>query len=160
MDSQSQQSLAQLVRDERIASLGTLFHGAPLVSLVLFAAAADGSAIDVHVSRLAQHTQGLLDSARVGIMIAEPDRESRNPQTLARLSIQGEAGSLPTNHPDYEAARDLYLSKFPAATVNFQLGDFLMVRIRPHSARLVTGFGRIFDLKADELKSILSALIP
>ncbi len=80
MDSQSQRSLAQLVRDERIASLGTLFHGAPLVSLVLFSAADDGSAIDVHVSRLAQHTQGLLESARVGLMIAEPDRESRNPR--------------------------------------------------------------------------------
>ena len=59
--------------------LGTLFHGVPLVSLVLFSAADDGSAIDIHVSRLAQHTQGLLESGRVGLMIAEPDRDSRNP---------------------------------------------------------------------------------
>jgi heme iron utilization protein len=156
MDSQSQQLLARLVREERIASLGTLFHGAPLVSLVLFSADADGSAIDIHVSRLAQHTQGLLESGQVGLMIAEPDRDSRNPQTLARLSIQGEARPIPTSGPEYDAARDLYLSKFPTAALNFELGDFLLVRIRPHSARLVTGFGRIFDLNADDLERILS----
>ncbi len=156
MDSESQRSLARLVRDERIASLGTLFQGTPLVSLVLFSAAADGSAIDIHVSRLAQHTQGLLESARVGVMIAEPDRDSRNPQTLARLSIQGEARPMPTDAPDYDAARTSYLDKVPTAALNFQLGDFLLVRIRPHSARLVTGFGRIFDLKADDLKRILT----
>ena len=52
MDIQSQQSLARLVRDERIAALGTLFHGAPLVSLVLFSAADDLSAIHIHVSWL------------------------------------------------------------------------------------------------------------
>ena len=31
MDSQSQQSLARLVQNERIASLGTLFHGADVM---------------------------------------------------------------------------------------------------------------------------------
>ncbi|MBV8127576.1 MAG: pyridoxamine 5'-phosphate oxidase family protein [Planctomycetaceae bacterium] len=160
MDSQSQQSLARLVRDERIAALGTLFHGAPLVSLVLFSAAADLSAIHIHVSRLAQHTQGLLESGRVGLMIAEPDRDSRNPLTLARLSIQGDAKPLPAGDPEYDAARASYLSKFPTAALNFQLGDFLLVRIQPHSARLVTGFGRIFDLKPDDLKSILTATNP
>ncbi len=155
MDPQSRQSLTQLVREQRTASLGTLFHGAPLVSMVLFSAAEDLSAIDIHVSRLAQHTQGLLESPRVGVMIAEPDRDSRNPQTLARLSIQGEAHPIPTSDPEYDEARSLYLSKFPTAALNFQLGDFLLVRIRPHSARLVTGFGRIFDLKPYDLEKAL-----
>jgi putative heme iron utilization protein len=156
MDSQSRQSLARLLRDERIASLGTLFHGAPLVSMVLFSAAADGSAIDMHVSRLAQHTQGLLESGRVGLMIAEPDRDSRNPQTLARLSIQGEARPTPNDDPEFDDAKALYLEKFPTTALNFQLGDFLLVRILPHSARLVTGFGRIFDLKAVDLQTLLT----
>ncbi len=156
MDPQSQQSLARLVRDERTAALGTLFHGAPLVSMVLFSATEDLSAIDIHVSRLAQHTQGLLESSRVGIMIAEPDRASRNPQTLARLSMQGEAQPIPASDPEYDSARSMYLGKFPTAALNFQLGDFLLVRIRPHSARLVTGFGRIFDLSAADLRKALT----
>jgi hypothetical protein len=45
------------------------------------------------------------------------------------------------------------LHTFSNAALNFQLGDFLLVRIRPHSARLVTGFGRIFDLSSDDLAS-------
>ena len=89
-----------------------------------------------------------------------PSLNSRNPQTLARLSIQGEARPIPTGDLEHDAARDLYLSKFPTAALNYGLGDFLMVRIRPRSARLVTGFGRIFDLKADDLKRILTASIP
>src|SRR5271157_2152244 len=91
MDSQSQQSLARLVRGERIASLGTLFHGAPLVSLVLFSAAADLSAIDIHVSRLAQHTQGLLESGRVGVMMQE---RGRRPASRIRLVLRLLTGGL------------------------------------------------------------------
>ena len=89
-----------MVHGQRIAALGTSFQGTPLVSLVLFSAPPDLSGFDIHVSRLAQHTRGLLDSRRVGLMIAEPDRESRNPQTMARLSMQGEAEILPSDHPD------------------------------------------------------------
>ncbi len=160
MDPQSRQSLAQLVREQRTASLGTLFHGSPLVSMVLFSAADDLSAIDIHVSRLAQHTQGLLESAPVGLMIAEPDRDSRNPQTLARLSIQGEARPIPPSDPAYDEARSLYLGKFPTASLNFQLADFVLFRIRPHSAPLVTGFGRIFDLKAGDLQNAVGKSNP
>src|SRR4051812_3752467 len=154
VDDQSRETLARMLREQRVASLGTLFRGEPLVSMVLFSAPADASAIDIHISRLAQHTQALLEHRSVGLMIAEQDRESRNPQTLARLSLQGEATILPTDSRDYELARDGYLRKFPNAALNFQLGDFLLVRIRPHSARLVTGFGRIYDLSGEDLADL------
>jgi putative heme iron utilization protein len=153
MDEQSRMTLGRLVRDQRVAALGTIFQGAPLVSLLLFSSAPDLSAFDIHVSRLAQHTQGLLGSGRVGLMIAEQDRESRNPQTLPRLSIQGQAVPLHPDHSEFDEARSRYLAKFPAAELNFQLPDFLLVLIVPQSARLVTGFGRIFDLDAEDLKS-------
>ena len=42
-----------------------------------------------------------------------------------------------------------YLQKLSqVGALNFDLGGFFLVRIRPHSARLVTGFGKIFDLAA------------
>jgi putative heme iron utilization protein len=151
MDSQSRKVLARLLQEERVASLGTIFHGAPLVSSVLYSRVPGSSAFFIHVSRLAQHTQGLLDSGLVGLMISEPDRDSKNPQTLARLSLQGEAELLPEDHPDYAAARASYLEKHPTAAINFELGGFLLVRINPRSARLVTGFGKIFDLSADQV---------
>jgi putative heme iron utilization protein len=154
MDTQSRHALVSLASEQRVASLGTWFHGSPLVSLVLFSASPDLSAIDIHVSRLAQHTQGLLESERVGLMIAEPDRESRNPQTIARLSLQGVAEPLPAQDPRYEEAKSNYLAKYPTAALNFDLGDFLLIRITPKTARLVTGFGRIFDLNAETLREI------
>jgi putative heme iron utilization protein len=155
MDQESRETLANMLREQRVAALGTLFHGAPLVSMVLFSTLPGSPAVDIHVSRLAQHTQGLLEDARVGLMIAEPDRTTRNPQTLARLSLQGDARALARESPEYEEAVSAYLEKYPNASINFQLGDFLMVRIEPRSARLVTGFGRIFDLSAVDLKTLL-----
>jgi putative heme iron utilization protein len=155
MDKDSGEILANLLCQQRVAALGTLFHGAPLVSMVLFSVVPGSSAIDIHISRLAQHTQGLLEDARVGLMIAEPDRISRNPQTLARLSLQGDARGLARESPEYEEAMNTYLEKHPTASINFQLGDFLIVRIEPRTARLVTGFGRIFDLSAKDLKTSL-----
>jgi putative heme iron utilization protein len=90
------------------------------------------------------------------MMIAEPDHGSRNPQTLARLSIQGQAIPLVHDSADLDEARSAYLAKFPTSALNFQLGDFLLVRIHPQSARLVTGFGRIFDLTPEDLRSAAS----
>ena len=157
MDSQSRQIFVRLVKERRIAALGTLYEGAPLVSLVPFSATPNLSAIAVHVSWLAQHTKGLLEFEKVGLMIAEPDREGCNPQTLARLSIQGEAAPSAWTDPDYLNIRQSYLQKFPTAAFNFLLGDFLLVRIVPRSARLVTGFGKIFDLTPEDFAGLLTS---
>jgi putative heme iron utilization protein len=153
MDQASRRILASLASEQRVAALGTIYQGAPLVSLVPFSASPDLSAFDVHVSRLAQHTQGLLGAGRVGLMLFEPDRPTRNPQTLPRLSLQGLPMVLDPTDPGYHEARSRYLAKFPAAEISFQLPDFLLVRIVPESARLVTGFGKIFDLDAQALTS-------
>ena len=152
MDTESRQSLAQLIRAQRVAALGTLRDGAPLVSLVLYATAPDFSAFYLHVSRLAQHTQGLLRDPRVGLLIAEADAGAQDPQTLARLSLRGAAVEVGPAAGDYEAVRAAYLVKFPAAAFNFSLGDFALYRIVPDGARYVGGFGRIFDLTAEELR--------
>ncbi|WP_165230898.1 HugZ family protein [Aquisphaera insulae] len=154
MDHQAREALAHLVRSQRVASLGTLFQGVPLVTMVPYSPTPAPTTFDIHVSRLAQHTQGLLASSRVGLLIAEPDRETRNPQAIPRLSLQGEAVILSPGDSGYREARAAYLGKFPSAAMNFDLGDFLLVRITPESSRFVAGFGRIFDLAADDLDSI------
>jgi putative heme iron utilization protein len=150
MDSATRLELVELLRGRSIAALGTLHGGAPLVSMVLYAASPDLSALFVHVSRLAQHTADLLGDRRVGLLIAEPDKPSRNPLSMARVSIQGEAAPLKGGSPEYEQARAVYLAAHPTTALNFELGDFLLVRIKPTSARFVAGFGRIVDIDAEE----------
>ena len=136
--------LATLIRSQRVASLGSLYQGAPLVSLVPYAVAPNFGAFYIHISRLAQHTEAILADARVSLMIAEPDAPDANPQTLARLSLRGEAAPDP-------GAKDAYLAKFPDAAFNFTLADFTLYRITPLAARFVGGFGRIVDLSPADL---------
>jgi hypothetical protein len=65
MDDETLQLLAALIRGRRIAALGTLRQGAPFVSMVPYAPAADFSAFYLHMSRLAYHTQDILKDAQV-----------------------------------------------------------------------------------------------
>src|ERR1700704_962150 len=93
-------ALARLLRAERTAHIGTLRGGAPMVSMTLYMAAADFSAFHVHVSRLAWHTQDMLQDPRVALSVAETDDGRPDPFTLMRVSIRGEAFNLPNDHQE------------------------------------------------------------
>ena len=136
MDAQARQALARLLRTQRVAALGTLRDTAPLVSMVLYVAAADLSAVYIHVSHLAQHTQALRQDRRVSLMIVEPDSGEMDPQTLARVSICGDATETPPTAGNYEDVKSAYLAKFPRAAVTFRVGGF---RSRMGSRRALRG---------------------
>ncbi len=150
MDEEARRQLAQLVRTQRVAALGTLHDGRPLVTAVLYAAAADFSAFFIHVSRLALHTQSLRQDPRASLLIAEPDTGAKNPLALARVSIRGEASEVALSAADYEAVKQAYLTKFPEAAINFSLPDFSLYAVVPAAARYIAGFGRIHDLRPED----------
>jgi putative heme iron utilization protein len=156
MDAQARHSLTRLIRTQRIAALGTIWDTAPLVSMVLYVPAADLSAFYVHVSHLAQHTQALRQDRRVSLLIVEPDSGQTDPQLLARVSIRGEAMETPPTAGNYAEVKAAYLARFPQSAVNFGLEDFILYGIAPRNARYVAGFGRIFDLAAEDFRHIAS----
>lgn len=158
MDSGTATLLAELIRGQRIAALGTLREGAPLVSMVLYLPAADFSAFHVHVSRLAWHTQDMLGDPRVSLSIVERDDPARDPQTLARVSLLGAAQPIANDAPEFAALKAAWLERYPASAVNFTLADFSFFRIVPREARLVAGFGRIRTLAFEALR--LAAIRP
>ena len=139
-------SLRSLISKERIAHLGTLRNGAPMVSMTLYLPEHDFSAFYVHVSRLAWHTQDMTHDARVALSIAETDDRRADPFTLMRVTIRGDAARID------EGPKDAWLARFPEQAINFQLADFSFWRITPRDARFVAGFGRIHNLSAAELK--------
>lgn len=153
MNIQAQHTLVHLIRGQRTAALGTLHEGAPLVSLVLYLPNVDFSAFYLHLSRLAQHTQAILREPQVSLMIAEPDTGQQDPQTLARVSLQGVASILPPTAADYETVRAAYLQRFPTAAMTVSLGDFAFYRIEPQRGRFVAGFGQIFNLTKESLQA-------
>jgi putative heme iron utilization protein len=145
MDAESRRLLGKLIRSERIAHLGTLRDGAPMVSMTLYMAEADFSAFYVHVSRLAWHTQDMQHDARVALSISERDDGRADPFTLMRVSIRGEALQI-SGGP-----KEAWLARFPEQAINFELADFSFWKIVPRDARFVAGFGRIHNLSATDL---------
>jgi heme iron utilization protein len=140
--------LRSLLTKERVAHLGTLRAGAPMVSMTLFMPERDFSAFYVHVSRLAWHTQDMLQDPRVALSVAESDDGRADPFTLMRVTLRGEATQIK------DGPRDAWLERFPEQAINFQLADFSFWRIAPRDARFVAGFGRIHNLSANELLSL------
>ncbi|MBI1943485.1 MAG: pyridoxamine 5'-phosphate oxidase family protein, partial [Betaproteobacteria bacterium] len=124
-------AVARLLRRERIAHLATLREGAPMAGMTLYLAAQDFSAFYVHVSRLAWHTQDMMQDARVALSVAETDDGRVDPFTLMRVSIRGEAENLPSEQPELKAA---WLARFPEQKINFELADFSFWRITPRDA--------------------------
>jgi hypothetical protein len=140
--------LARLLRTERVAHLATLRGGAPMASMTLYLADEKFTAFHIHVSRLAWHTQDMLQDARVALSIAEADDGRADPFTLMRVTLRGEAMNL-TGQAD--ALKAAWLQRFPEQAINFELADFSFWRITPRDARFVAGFGRIHNLSAEAL---------
>ena len=153
VDRDAREQLVTLVRSERVAALGTLRDGAPLVSMVAYLDALELPVFYVHVSHLAWHTQDMARDGRVSLMIAARDDGRADPQTLARLSIRGDATRLPNEGPAHATLRDAFLARHPAAAIPLTLSDFHFWRITPREARFVAGFGRIHTLSAAELRA-------
>jgi putative heme iron utilization protein len=126
--------------------------------MVLYAVEADLGAFWLHLSQLAIHTRDITSDPRVGLMIAENDSGADDPQTLARLSIQGTAEAVAADNPEYDVARALYLSRFPAASSSFALGDFSLYRIVPSRGRYIGGFGEIHNVTAEHFRKAASTV--
>lgn len=152
LSSSALHTLAFLLRSTRLAALGTLREGAPFVSMVTYLAGEDLTKFYLHLSGLAVHTRALRADRRVGLLIAQTDPGIVDPQTLARVSIQGEAVGLPKGGAEFVAAQEGYLAQFPDSAQNFALADFDLYAIVPQSARFVAGFGHIFNLTLADFK--------
>ena len=151
MDEQSEQTLARLIRETRVAALGTLHEGEPNLAMVAYSFADDFSAFYIHVSRLGKHTTDMENDPRVSLLIIETDDRRPDPQTLARVSIRGMAEILPRTNPGYAQVKQSYLAHFPEAEQLFSLGDFNLWKITPKGGRFVAGFGRAFNLVPEVL---------
>jgi putative heme iron utilization protein len=109
------------------------------------------SAFYVHVSRLAWHTQDMLQDPRIALSIAETDDGRADPFTLMRVSIRGDASQLARDNPELKAR---WLERFPEQAINFELADFSFWQITPRDARFVAGFGRIHNLSVSDLGKV------
>jgi putative heme iron utilization protein len=155
MNTELSERLVQLLRQRATAALGTLRDGAPFVSMVPYAIAADGSGFVVHVSKLAAHTKDMLADTRVSLLVAEAEGGGKSALALARVSLQGTARRMPSGSPDLSGSRAAYLARFPEAAQMFDFADFSIFLIRPVSVRFVAGFGEAHSLSAETFAQLL-----
>jgi putative heme iron utilization protein len=135
----------KLLREGRSGALATLMPGSgdPYCSLVNIATAADGAPL-LLISRLAIHTKNILADARASLMIDE--RKEGDPLQGARVMLMGTA--TVSDEPD---VRRRYLDRQPEAEMFAGFADFAFYRLILKGAHLVAGFGRIVDLKPQDI---------
>ncbi len=151
MDPGELERLARLIRGQRWAGLGTVGGGSPLASMVAYAPEPGFGGFLMLLSRLSGHTRHLLETPRASLAIGEPDPGTGDPQTLIRVSVQGDVVPVPEGAPGYAQAMGVYQRRLPHSAPRFGFGDFLLFRLVPREARFVAGFGRAYTLTAEDL---------
>ncbi|MFC1748196.1 HugZ family protein [Pseudomonadota bacterium] len=146
--------LKSLICQQRWAALGTLVQGRSSVSWVAYAIARDGSLL-LHLSRLAQHTRSMLADASISLSVSETDDGQCDPQTLARVTLEGDIEVLERDDGAYSQAKKDYLERLPNAEMLFGFEDFSLFRFTPTSAHYVEGFGSTHRLPSEKLLSII-----
>lgn len=135
---------ANLAEEVRTGVLLTLRDGRPFGSHVPYVFGEHWTRAYIHVSRLALHTEHLLRDSRVGLFVSEPDLPGKNPLSLRRMNLQGEAALLNVTAPDYGKMKARYLARFPQSAMMFGFADFSLWELRLQDAHLVLGFGQAY----------------
>jgi putative heme iron utilization protein len=135
----------KLLREARSGALATLIPGSgdPYCSLVNVATTVAGTPIFL-LSNLALHTKNILSDARVSLMLDE--RKAGDPLEGARVMLMGRCSK--DENPTTSAA---YLRRHPDAEMYASFTDFSFYRMEVARAHLVAGFGRIVDLKSEDI---------
>jgi putative heme iron utilization protein len=139
-----------LLREALSGALATLMpgRGDPYCSLVNVATASDGAPL-LLVSALAIHTMNLAADPRASLMLDE--RKAGDPLEGARIMLMGEIGATTDAHD-----RARYLARHPEAGQFASFKDFGFYRMTLSRVHLVAGFGRIVDLKPQDVLTDMS----
>lgn len=135
-----------LIRTERWGALATLTGLEPSASMVAYAVADDRRSLLLLLSGLAQHTRDLLATPRASLAVSEADTHEGDPQRLQRVTIAGEARVIDRQAPEFFAAGEAYVARFPESLPRFELDDFLLFRFTPTRVRYIGGFARAATL--------------
>jgi putative heme iron utilization protein len=146
-------SLADLASDARglmrralKASVATLDPGTgyPYASLIIVANDASG-APSLLISNLARHTRNLVNDNRASILV-DGTGATGDPLQGARVTLFGLAEKT-----DDPSVRRRFLARHPEAEFYASFPDFSVWRLKVEGAHYIDGFGRIVDLKPENL---------
>ncbi len=139
----------KLLRGADRAALATSLPSAayqawPYASLVLMAAAKDGSPI-LFISDLSEHAKNIAADNRVSLLI-DGTAGLKDPLTGPRVSILARA--VRADQPELKAR---FLARHAGAKIYAGFADFHVYRLEVTRAHFVAGFGRIHWIEAAEI---------
>ena len=151
------QPLCTLLHQQRWAALATIRNGEPYCSMVAYVAAEDLSSFTLHLSTLAPHTQRLLKNPRISLAISETDQRLKDPQTLARATLNGLIQAIEQDDPRYPQLKQRYLEKLPESEMLFSFADFKLYEFVADKIRDVGGFANAHSVTEQQLMDAAAA---
>ena len=121
----------------------------PLVTRVAIGTDLAGAPLTL-ISDLAAHTKALRNTPTCGLLLGEPGAKG-DPLAHPRLSLQATATFLSRDDADFQETRDSYLKSHPKSKLYIDFADFHFVRLTITSAALNGGFGKAYNLTAQDL---------
>ena len=97
------------------------------------------------LSKLARHTKSLLAHPEASLLISELPNEGD--------ALVGFRATIVGSMTQIQISPKIYLERHPYAEVYAGFGDFGFWRMTPHMVYVVGGFGRIQNIKWDELSN-------
>lgn len=85
------------------------------------------------------------------MLIHEKDDETKDPLQLQRVTFECTVEPLARDTPEWVAARERHLERFPSAALMLGLTDFQMYRLVPESGMYIAGFGREVALPREDI---------
>jgi heme iron utilization protein len=140
-------TLVACARSGALATLARDPAGVPYASLVTLAVDDRGRPV-LLLSKLAEHTQNLLERSEASILVTEPAPATGSLLASGRVTLLGRCVPVPAAERD--AARATFLAAQPDATVYADFHDFTFYRLELTALRWVGGFGRMTWVNAED----------
>lgn len=139
------QDAVDLVKDGKLAALGTSDKGQPFVSLTPYALDANGRPF-VYISTMAFHTKNLKAKPESSLMVAKADEE--NLFNSARLTFVGKM-TLVTDKDEVDLQK-IYFDKYPEAKDLAKAHEFGFYRMEVEKLHYIGGFGDVHWIKGSD----------
>jgi putative heme iron utilization protein len=152
MKQSPEEALSELQQTARSLFLSTITtNGKPNGSYAPFIMD-DSGAFYIFVSRLASHTQDLLNNPHISILLAEDEQNSRQIFARKRVSYYCQSDIIGKDDAHYEILLDLFEARFEnVMNLLRTLPDFILFKLDVQSGSFVQGFGKAYEITKDGL---------
>lgn len=153
-DPEAVETAIGLMSGSRIASLAFLDveTGRPSLSRIAIMRSQGGDMVSM-VSELSAHTKSIAANPATALLLGEADGKG-DPLNQARLTLHCEAKFITRDTPEeFKELQAAYLAAIPKAKVYADFLDFRFAVFEAVSASLNGGFGKAYQLTAENLQN-------